>query len=796
MKKIFCLLAALAASLTLRGEIVLAMDGRSDYRIVGREGADETERAAVADLAKYLKQITGADFTRAEAKHAIYVGKAAPSDKVPLKADERRIRAENGDLYIYGNGRCGTAFAVYDFLERFLGCRWYTMRGREKIPADRSPRFAEPNYSHIPSFPHPMITGGVFFPIEKQLDDFTRRNRIYARRCDIPQLGPDGHIPGKLIPPGAQFQEQTGHLWRPYRGCEKDAYFADHPEYFSLNRQGKRVPNIQLCYSNPELRKLFDAKLAKIVAEEYKGGAAIMYCDLNDNNGFGCKTICCCPECMKLVEKYRSPAGPYWDYVLELCRKFEEKYPEILLTTTAYLATEAYPEGIGRIPDNLIIRFCPLNKNFLKPYDHPSNRRIVKRFEEWGPRCKNLWIQLYPSIYPRATTTLPLCANLRQLAQNLRVCKAYGVANVNGQQGHIWGNVNAFNELREYMLARMLNDVTLDENVLIEEFIRDNYGKAAPMVLAYWKELEALEAKEKVGLNWYGLSYGAFSYLTGENLARWSRDFDKMETLVADDPAALGLVRDLRFNLDEAILGVNFRMPEGEEFSPTKVAARARRNFLASCGDFTKLMTGKEKQWKSKYMYDFRLVNGLEFFEMLNRKAKPLADESLRGRYVKLIRTLPTRLLNSQTSHLRHLVDDPDAPFGVAVKSSCKAEGSYTLYLTAMRPSGDQYSVNLNDRKSVTVEQLREHVGQYRLYRFGSTRLYPQSMLGLWRICGGSGIAVTGAFFDAKDPLAEYDVYLLLKLDADGVIWVGEVVLGATGRAAAPQKITFIPAAG
>ena len=194
------------------------------------------------------------------------------------------------------------------------------------------------------------------------------------------------------------------------------------------------------------------------------------------------------------------------------------------------------------------------------------------------------------------------------------------------------------------------------------------------------------------------------------------------------------------------------------------------------------------------YMYELRLVNGLEFFEMLNREPKPLADESLRGRYVKMIRTLPTRLLNSQTSHLRHLVADPDAPFGVALKSDRKTGGSYTIYLTAMRPSGDQYAVNLNDRKSVTAEQLRRHVGQYRLYRFGSTRLYPQSFLGLWRICGG--IAITGAFFDAEDPLAEYDVYLLLKLDADGVIWVGEVVLGATGRAASPQKVTFIPAAG
>ena len=124
MKKIVCLLAALAASLTLRGEIVLAKDGKSDYRIVPPETLNKLDAPALEDLAKYLKQITGADFTGKDAKHAIYVGKCAPSDKTPLRPHERRVRSENGDIYIYGEGAFGSAFAVYDFLDKFFGCRW------------------------------------------------------------------------------------------------------------------------------------------------------------------------------------------------------------------------------------------------------------------------------------------------------------------------------------------------------------------------------------------------------------------------------------------------------------------------------------------------------------------------------------------------------------------------------------------------------------------------------------------------------------------------------------------------
>ena len=428
------LLSALALTLGVlsasAGELVLAKDGKSDYRIVAAPTDNRMERAAAKDLAKYLKQITGADFTDKNAPHAIYIGKVAPSDKEPLKFDERRVRSENGDIYLYGYAPHGNSFAVYDFLEEFLGCHWYTVRGREKIPANPSPVLKELNFSRVPSFTSRQLTSGVGIPTADQLNAYTRRNRIFAIDKPHVQIGPGyGHVPGQLIPPGKKYKEQV-FIWKPYKYYTHEEWFDKHPEYFAMNPQGKRVPDKQLCYSNPELCRLFDAKLEDIIAKEYKGGDAHMRCDLNDSNGFDGKTICCCPGCMKLVEKYKSPAGPFWEYVLGVCRRFKVEHPRITLGASAYLATERIPYLTEPMPDNLLMGFAPLNKNFLKSYDHPTNKWVYDHIKAWGEVCPNISVQLYPAVYPRATTILPLVANLRQLVRNVRVCHKLNIRKV------------------------------------------------------------------------------------------------------------------------------------------------------------------------------------------------------------------------------------------------------------------------------------------------------------------------------------------------------------------------------
>ena len=803
MGKIFLSFLTAVAAFSVRADIVLAENGKSDYRIAARPTENEMEKLAVADLAKYLKQITGADFTGKDAKHAIYIGKCAPSDQTPLKANERRVREDHGDLYLYGEGPYGNSFAVYDFLEEFLGCRWYTLRGKEKIPKNPSPVLKELNFSRVPSFHHPFIYSGAYIPAKELLRDYARRNRIFAHADGIVKIGPRyGHVPGQLIPPGRKYKKQV-YLWKPYKYFRKEEWFDRHPEFFAMAPSGKRVPDVQLCYSNPELRKLFESKLEKIVDKEYKGGTAYIRCDLNDNNGFGGRTICCCENCMALVEKYRSPAGPYWDFVLDLCARWKTKHPGVVIANSAYRVTARIP-AIERIPANLAVSYAPLGKNFNKPYDHPTNRGVCSNIGKWGAVCDNLWIQLYPSVYPRATTALPLLANLRQLTQNLRVCKKLGVKKINLEQGHDWSVLGGFNDLRQYLLARMLNNVELDENQLIEEAMRDIYGKAAELMIAYWKELEELEAKEEIGLQWDGLNYGTFSYLTKENLVRWSRAFDQMEALVADDPESLRYVRDARFNLDEAILSVWHRMPETPEFDRSRVYERAKRNYIDGI-DSLFAAGSSDKRDKSdiaklrKSLCTRFLGNGLEYLYAVSGTPGPLPPGLEREYPGPIHRVLPHRRLAHLTETKIQLSIDPKAAYSVALKSNRGKWKNPDLFFRVMfvfQPTGGKTrNILFNDAAVIDFAEVQKHPGEYRLYFFGRTRLYPQSLIYMGAL-DRLGWVLTGQCWDPKHPDAEYDVYLSVKVDDDGVLWFGEAVLCGTGRDCPEQKEVDISAAG
>ena len=405
MIRILAVFAMISAAVCAFGidPLRLASEGKTEYAIVQPDRPQPDDPAAVADLAHYLKKITGAEFpviTPAEAGKRpgkyLYVNRRPDSDKKPLAVWERRVKSQDGNIYFYGYGERGGSGAVYDFLEEFLGCRWFSFRGDEKIPENRAPEFPAIDFSRVPSFPIQMYCSFQKHAFA-QGKDFERRNRIYIFTRSIPMLI-TGHVPDMMVPPGGKAKNQ---LWKPFPLFAEEAWFDTHPEYFSLDPEGKRVAGIQLCYSNPELRKLLNSKYEQIIRHYHKGGPALVKCNLNDNWGFSAKTLCCCPGCMKLVEKYSDPAGPYWDYMIELCAFLKERYPDISVEGSTYQISEKVPECIRRLPDNLMIGYAPLWRNYLKSFAHPSNARTLERLKMSLEKFRKVRVQIYPTVYPR-----------------------------------------------------------------------------------------------------------------------------------------------------------------------------------------------------------------------------------------------------------------------------------------------------------------------------------------------------------------------------------------------------------
>ncbi len=144
MKKTICLVfsvlllfsAALPALAAGEGAPLLASRGATDYRVVLSANAEPAEQTAAQTLADYLNRITGASFpvvTDAEppAAKELVVGvtsreAARFADRSTWDDDAVRLLTDGQTLFLTGGSARGTLYAVYTFLEDWLGCRWFT----------------------------------------------------------------------------------------------------------------------------------------------------------------------------------------------------------------------------------------------------------------------------------------------------------------------------------------------------------------------------------------------------------------------------------------------------------------------------------------------------------------------------------------------------------------------------------------------------------------------------------------------------------------------------------------------
>ena len=764
---------------------------KPSYSIVRGENAGAAERAATDDLALYLEKMTGDKVPFGDnGKHRIFVGTPPPGDTKPLRHRETRAKSVGNDLYICGEGPQGNANAVYDFLEMVLGCRWYTFAGDEFVPKLERLPLENLDFSFVPSFE------GVQFHSEWIPVDYSffRRSRMnYVGSAEFRHIGPWWHSSSRMIPIGFKVSGVgPTNMREPCKYFKDKKYFVTNPEFFTMTEDGRRTVH-QLCYSNPELRRELTKNYETAIAHEYRGGDAITYCDLNDNSGVWCrrtKVTCACPECLKLVEKYGSGAGPYYDYLLELAAHLGKKYPRIRIVALAYqLTEEPPPRGVERFPDNVVIWFSPLWKNYLKPITHPSNSMMLTNLKGWARICRHLEINIYPTVYPTFSFGgWPLAAGVRQHAENIRAARKIGVTRFGGQSGYPLYFKTGFNDLRCFILAQLTRDAGRDERALAEEFFDHVYGKVAPLMLKYYNELEKCEAEEKNFLRWCPDQRATLSYLTPENLNRWQAMFDEMEKLAADDRKLLDKVRVARMNLDEALVSVYYKFPEGGKPDLDAVEGRWNRALGAGLDDIYRRYNGpsaNKNEYRGKSAALRRCM--MDIHLRIARGAKPLPPEFLeKNKGKKIFQLMPTGMANlpypGNPDGWRY---DNRAAFGITYSNRVPSGDQpfritpMTVYRhdsTPLETGWDNLYPELLDKQILTPAMLRESAPGYRLHYLGRTMLWQDCALSdTVRIVPVS--APAGHLYDPVHPRRVYDVYVSLCFDKPDTVSCDQYVL-------------------
>ena len=404
MKKSVATILTAAAAVVLTGcaaqtqPITLAENGKTACTIIYQPSGDMLLDPAVNDLAATLKEITGAEFPVAEKADGpkIFIGVPAPGDTEPCASRERRIKSVGGDLYIYGDYRYGTAAAIYNFLTKFCGCRWYTATGDKRIPKNPNLKFDGIDYRHVPSFKsleHGSRWGAAVSNPEirawvRRNNSFLMPNYAFGEPDDAWfYIGPVTHTLSAYMPPIIRkprtFNADLTFFAGPHPTLAGKEYFSTHPEYFTLDKNGKRVRDKQLCFTNPEVRKELLKNVENAIKGEKYDPETYGILDFTQNDRHG--GFCFCDNCQALVKKYQTPGGPYFDFLVEMGRHFEKKYPKLMFRFFSYQEdmTGIPPKGL-KFPDNMSVILAPLQQDFSKSFTHKYNVRFLNQMREWG----------------------------------------------------------------------------------------------------------------------------------------------------------------------------------------------------------------------------------------------------------------------------------------------------------------------------------------------------------------------------------------------------------------------------
>ena len=746
-----CGMALLAfTAVAQESPFVLARGGRTDYTIVHATDADESEKLAVSELVHYLRASTGAAFpVHSEpgprtSGPRILVGPSAAARALvgaevmdSLGEEELLVRTimagqppqrSKPDLLLAGGRPRGTLYAVYSFLENEVGCRWLTIYGDDAVPERDVLTIPHVDRRERPVFRHRFIYM-LCWGDPKLQRQFMLRNRLNGSGSD-----PDGpfyrlasptvHTLFYYINPAEEPNAGYGAIPHP----ETNNYLVTHPEYFSLF-SGKRVAR-QLCFTNPELRNALTAAVEQRV--EQVGRTGVFSISAQDQPG----EFCQCAPCRELVRKHGTPAAPLFAYLVEIGTAFAEKYPDVYVSTLAYRKDQSEkPPADLVFPDNIIIRFAPIDDNFAAPLSHPSNRGTLANLREWSTRVRHLWVWYYTNPYG-GTGALPI-GNLHRMAADFRTFAEIGVEGFTVEHDSGVPQSHLFGDLQTWLLAKLMWDPKQDCHALVADFTDRFYGPASALMREYTDALEEATRAMPTSLIW-SPGRGEYRYLTPAFLSLSQTRFDRMKPLVADDPVRLLRVKQARMSLDRACIAFWDKLENLPDHGLDReaIGARYRRTYEQT---LARRVLARNRPRLAGYVDDF-------------------VRDRLR---MTPLKPVPPPLASLPEARLRQVVPvagsqpDPDAAAGVA--RSLDTNGELPLTCGFYDLTDRKFLINTK----VLGTQVRS--GGYNLYRIGRARLNQQCYVWVtasWRIQ-----VRLGEHFEPDAPDREVDIYASLRFE-------------------------------
>ena len=527
----------------------LATRGKSNYEIIVPSESSELVKFSALELQQYLLKISGvkipivANGTENKKKSKIRLQVNA--------ADEHQVLFKNSekDLIIRAGSDTALKNAVYEFLEIYLECKFYSPTV-EAIPLHDEIAIAIPiDYKYTPEVTTRTVHSSLFYD-----------NSTFAGKHKVTSESFPYYVPKARV--------HTFHRFIP-----EEKFFKEHPEYFAL-RGGKRIPT-QLCLTNESVLNIVKDSVASLFNQYPE--ATVVSVSQDDNTQY-----CQCEQCSIIDKAEGSPAGKTIYFVNEVAKSFPNK----TISTLAYQHTRKAPKV--KPLDNVLITLCSIECDRSAPIEEKCTD-FAEDVIAWGKLTSNIRIWDYTTQFTNFLAPFP---NLHTLQPNIQFLRDQHTKWIFEQHSN---HPSELFELRSYILAKLLWNPDQDFNALVKEFTDGYYKEAGVHVRKY---IELVHEKLKEDQDFYLFLYGdpsqAFdSYLSPALLNQYNQFFDDAEKAVAYDKEIVARVKSARLSIDFAILEA-CKKGGNEQFSLTlkneKGAAIANTNtqerlesFYATC---------------------------------------------------------------------------------------------------------------------------------------------------------------------------------------------------------------------
>lgn len=566
-------------------EVILVRDGQPAATIVLARTPTRAARFAALELQHHVQALTGARLPLVSegepvAGTPILVGDSAPARAVgfapaALVFEEYEVRVAGGALLLAGRdladfgtdlvydldnlSACqgwpgfwdehGTLHAVYHFLERQCGVRWFnpTETGTW-LPQTPTLRVPVPPVRRAPAFRFRDAIGAQGESVQRYdayVSLWAPGDAAYAEweAAAYPQLrqrwqgAAYNRARGLLAQLFLLRQRNGGEICR----CNHSLYgYYDRywrgetkrPEFFAQGYEGEPP---QLCYSNPALIRQV-AQDARDYYDGTKTGADLgifwrptlpnpFPVEPMDNGAF-----CKCPQCAAHLDRAADAStklyskGTHSDYFFRfvdaVARDLATTHPDRSVVTLAYM-THAVPPRSFALHPNVVVQFCfTANRSPFAP-DYQHEMALLQRWADESQGQRPLYLWLY-NTFPQESARngryrcFPgfFSHTLADQMQRFRELGVRGMFHCGFAQ-----------DIDAYLTFQMMNDPDQDVDDLIADYCRGLYGNAARPMQRLYEALEdtysdgSLRPTQRVSgpeLNWGCLG-------TAERMARFER---------------------------------------------------------------------------------------------------------------------------------------------------------------------------------------------------------------------------------------------------------------------------------